>query len=197
MLRATILVDGYIQRVGYRYKTAYIARKHKLNGYVKNLDDGRVEIIVEGDEEVIGKFIKDINIKDPPIYVENIDVNYQEATNEFNKFSIIIGSLEEEIVEGFGTGASYLDNIRNELREFRNESNENFREVKEIGKQTLNELREFRNESNENFREVKEIGKQTLNEIIGLRQELLMIFDGRLKKVEEDIAKIKTKLALD
>ncbi len=132
MQRAIILIDGYVQRVGYRYKVSYIARKYRLKGRISNLEDGRVEITVEGNKEAIESFIDDINIKDYPIYVEDIDVRYEEATAEFKTFKIITDSLEEEMIEGFGTGAIYLDGIKNELREFRSETRDNFNDLKKI-----------------------------------------------------------------
>jgi hypothetical protein len=47
-------------------------------------------------------------VKDEPIIVERIEVHEERPTGEFKTFRIVTGSLEEEMVEGFGTGASYL-----------------------------------------------------------------------------------------
>jgi acylphosphatase len=105
------LIDGYVQRVGYRYKVAYIARKYNLKGKIENIKDGGVEIIVEGNKEDIESFVNDIDIKGYPIHVENIDTKYTEVKNEFQTFMIVTGSFEEEMIKGFGTGALYLDKI--------------------------------------------------------------------------------------
>jgi acylphosphatase len=107
--RVKAIVDGIVQGVGYRYNVKHIAIRYKLKGYVKNLDDGRVEIVAEGDEESLSKFLNDIRIKKEPILVESIDVSYEEPTGEFKAFKIITGSLEDEMVEGFSTGAMYFN----------------------------------------------------------------------------------------
>jgi len=107
--RVKAIVDGIVQGVGYRYNVKHIAVRYKLKGYVKNLDDGRVEIVAEGDEESLSKFLNDIRIKKEPILVESIDVSYEEPTGEFKAFKIITGSLEDEMVEGFSTGAMYFN----------------------------------------------------------------------------------------
>ena len=166
MHRAIIIIDGYIQRD--RYKVSYIARRHNLRGYIKNLEDGRVEIVVEGYKDRIESFIKDIDIKEYPIYVESIDVRYEDARNEFRSFKIITGSLEEEMVEGFGTGALYLDKILDTQREMLKKQD-----------QTLDEISK-----------VKE-------EVIGLRQDISNILDIRLRRLEEDMAKVKARLGID
>jgi acylphosphatase len=44
------LVSGRVQRVGFRYFTQDIASREGLTGYVRNLPDGRVEVVAEGDE---------------------------------------------------------------------------------------------------------------------------------------------------
>jgi len=61
-----ILVRGVVQAVGFRPFIYRIAHEHDLRGYVKNLGDS-VEIVVEGREEDIEAFIKDIYRKKPPL----------------------------------------------------------------------------------------------------------------------------------
>ncbi len=155
------MIDGYVQRVGYRYKVAYIARKYNLKGKIENIKDGGVEIIVEGNKEDIESFINDIDIKEFPVFVERLDTRYEEVKNEFKTFKIVTSSLAEEMIEGFGTGALYLDKIMS----------------------TQNKMLDKQD--------------QTINEIKGLREDLSMTVDRRLRKIEEDMARIKAKLNLD
>ncbi|MEM4339686.1 MAG: acylphosphatase [Candidatus Nitrosocaldus sp.] len=103
MKRVKVFVEGMVQGVGYRYNVKHIAMKHKVKGYVKNLDDGRVEMVGEGDDEPISRFLEDIRIRREPIYVEDMDAKYEEPTWEFKAFKIVTGSLEEDITEGFST----------------------------------------------------------------------------------------------
>jgi acylphosphatase len=54
------LVSGVVQGVGFRYFTRQIADSYGLNGWVKNLFDGRVEFFVQGDGDRIDEFVKKI-----------------------------------------------------------------------------------------------------------------------------------------
>jgi acylphosphatase len=54
---AQILVSGVVQMVGYRAWCARVARALGVAGFVRNLDDGRVEIFAEGDERAIDTLV--------------------------------------------------------------------------------------------------------------------------------------------
>ncbi|WP_297535759.1 acylphosphatase, partial [Thermococcus sp.] len=62
-----IHVQGIVQAVGFRPFIYRIAHEHNLRGYVKNLGDAGVEIVVEGREEDIEAFIEDVYRKKPPL----------------------------------------------------------------------------------------------------------------------------------
>ncbi len=87
--RAHLLVKGLVQGVFYRSSARQVGRQLGLNGWVKNLPDGRVEIIIEGEEEKIEEFIKWCWKGPPSALVDNVDVSYSEALGEFNDFSIV------------------------------------------------------------------------------------------------------------
>ncbi len=55
--RAHVLVAGKVQMVGYRYSTVQQASKLGLNGWVRNLADGRVEAVFEGNQAAIEQMI--------------------------------------------------------------------------------------------------------------------------------------------
>lgn len=63
MKKLTAFVSGNIQKVGYRAKVIDIANAFGLKGTVENLNDGRVKIIAEGDDEKLKWFESAINIK--------------------------------------------------------------------------------------------------------------------------------------
>lgn len=87
--RAEIKVYGRVQKAGFRDFIDEVAFNLNLNGYVKNLDDGTVQVVCEGDEATINEFLKKINITQYPIRVENIEVAYKNPTGEFKTFELI------------------------------------------------------------------------------------------------------------
>lgn len=60
MIRYSILVDGRVQGVGFRYFTQIVAHKLNLTGWCENLMDGKVKIEIQGLEEDIHLFIATI-----------------------------------------------------------------------------------------------------------------------------------------
>ena len=86
--RAEYFVSGIVQGVGFRYFVYKNAMQLGLNGYAKNLPDGRVEVVAEGNEESI-KNIQKI-LKQGPSFsrVDKLHVRYTEAQNEFKEFNI-------------------------------------------------------------------------------------------------------------
>jgi acylphosphatase len=85
--RSTVFYSGNVQGVGFRYTTRSIAQGFAVTGYVDNLPDGRVHLIVEGQSREVDAFLKDVrerfarNLRD-----ERIDVG--PATGEFSGFEI-------------------------------------------------------------------------------------------------------------
>ncbi|MDG2128819.1 MAG: acylphosphatase [Fuerstiella sp.] len=55
-----ILVTGNVQGVGFRWTTNRIAAGHPVTGFVRNLSDGRVELVVSGNEEAAADLILDV-----------------------------------------------------------------------------------------------------------------------------------------
>ena len=57
MTRFSIIVNGRVQGVGFRFFTQLTASNLKLTGWCKNLHDGRVQIEAQGSEETLNQFI--------------------------------------------------------------------------------------------------------------------------------------------
>ena len=57
MIRKHIYYSGRVQGVGFRYTTARIAANYSVNGFVRNMMDGRVEIVVEGEKSEAQAFL--------------------------------------------------------------------------------------------------------------------------------------------
>lgn len=60
MKRFLIILKGRVQGVGCRYFVCNIAAKYKLTGYVRNLENGDVEIKVQGESEQLDKFLAEV-----------------------------------------------------------------------------------------------------------------------------------------
>lgn len=61
IIRKHILAEGYVQGVGFRFSASHCARRHYLTGWVRNLEDGRVELEVQGDAEDVADFLAELD----------------------------------------------------------------------------------------------------------------------------------------
>lgn len=87
-IRAHVIVTGKVQGVFYRAETATRARRLDVTGWIRNLADGRVEAVFEGDETNVQKIIDFCRSGPPNAYVVDLDVRRQEWTGEFRNFTI-------------------------------------------------------------------------------------------------------------
>ena len=88
MIRAHITVEGRVQGVGFRAYTNRMANQLGLKGWVRNLRDGKVEIITEGDPELIERLIQWCHRGPTSAYVSKVSVEKTDAKGEFRGFSI-------------------------------------------------------------------------------------------------------------
>jgi|BEDMetMinimDraft_2_1075160.scaffolds.fasta_scaffold00692_5 acylphosphatase len=88
LIRLEITVKGKVQGVGFRRFTYVIAKRLGLRGYVKNLENGDVYIVVEGDEEIIKKFLEKIKIGPPGSRVEQVNCFEKKYKGEYDDFYI-------------------------------------------------------------------------------------------------------------
>lgn len=87
MQRRQCHFSGRVQGVGFRYTVQNLAMQYNIGGYVKNLPDGRVELIAEGPAQEIDHLIQDINRKMEG-YIRNFNQLQLPASGEFNRFAI-------------------------------------------------------------------------------------------------------------
>ena len=57
MQRREVFFSGHVQGVGFRYRTQSLAVKYPVEGYVRNLPDGRVQLEVQGAAEDLDRFL--------------------------------------------------------------------------------------------------------------------------------------------
>lgn len=60
-IQLQVIFHGHVQGVGFRYRTNAIARQYPVTGYVKNLADGTVELVVAGPQAIVNRFLADID----------------------------------------------------------------------------------------------------------------------------------------
>jgi len=79
-IRAHVFVSGRVQGVYYRASTRDAARERDVDGWVRNLDDGRVEAVFEGPESAIEEMIEWCHTGSPAAAVEDVEVEYEEPS---------------------------------------------------------------------------------------------------------------------
>lgn len=88
-IRIHVYISGRVQGVGYRYSTYTQALKIGIKGWVRNIYDGRVEAIFEGEEEVVEKMLEWCKNGPPMSYVSDIELHKQPYSGEFTSFKIV------------------------------------------------------------------------------------------------------------
>ncbi len=80
--------SGHVQGVGFRFTAVDVARKYPaVTGFVRNLLDGRVELVAEGPPEQADAFLAAVRSAMDP-YIDNVSEDRQPATGEFARFTI-------------------------------------------------------------------------------------------------------------
>jgi acylphosphatase len=87
MKQIHVYYSGRVQGVGFRFTAEDIARELDLKGWIKNLRDGRVEIVAEAEEFTLKKFLEKIN-EYFGRYIQDTDLRWETATGEFKDFHI-------------------------------------------------------------------------------------------------------------
>ena len=90
--RIAATVKGQVQGVGYRYFAIRRAEDLGLVGYAKNLPNGDVEVVAEGNEEDLGKFIVALQRGPSSAFVREVKVDWMPATGEFGRFDARYGA---------------------------------------------------------------------------------------------------------
>jgi acylphosphatase len=84
-----ILYTGRVQGVGFRYAAKTVASGYEVTGTIRNLPDGRVELILEGQKEEMEAFRQAIKDSGLGSFIDKEDVKWSEATGELRGFEII------------------------------------------------------------------------------------------------------------
>jgi acylphosphatase len=85
----TIFYSGRVQGVGFRYTTKTVATGFEVTGLVRNLPDGRVELVAEGARAELEEFRQAILNAGLAGLIQDEQVTWAAAKNEFRGFEIV------------------------------------------------------------------------------------------------------------
>lgn len=84
-----VFYSGNVQGVGFRYTAKTVATGFELTGTVRNLSDGRVELVAEGAKDELEAFCQAIRDSGLGHFIEKETVSWGDAQNEFRGFEIV------------------------------------------------------------------------------------------------------------
>jgi acylphosphatase len=87
--RARVLIAGHVQGVNFRASTRDHARAGGVAGWVRNLEDGRVEAVFEGPKPAVQRIVNWCYSGPSPAQVDRVEVQWQPPTGDEQPFSII------------------------------------------------------------------------------------------------------------
>ena len=173
MKRFVATARGRVQRVGYREHVYDEAFERNISGYVRNLENGEVEIVAEGSEEDLREFINAINIIQRPIVVKSFTIRWEEATGEYADFEVIRGEIQEEIFERM----DYAGNVLHSM-------DMKFDRMLDKQDRMLNKQDEM-----------LQLGRETKEEIAGLRSDTKKHLEDEFAEMRKELVSIKDALA--
>ena len=147
-----VRIFGRVQRVGYRRYILDLAQEMKLNGYVENLKDGSVYVFIQGEEDILNKFLERIKEPPEPAKVDDIKVSEVGIKPELKYFTLKPGELYEELNEGLGAMQNIFMQYWREFKDFRRE----FNEFKSEFQNLRSGFSEFKESTNQNFKTLME-----------------------------------------
>ena len=87
-LRVHALVSGCVQGVCYRVFTWEKAIDLRVTGWVRNLSDGCVEAVLEGEIEAVNQLVEELKIGPVHARVSGVEVQFQDAQNQYTDFTV-------------------------------------------------------------------------------------------------------------
>lgn len=87
-LKVTNFYSGRVQGVGFRYTVKTLAHGFEVTGTVRNLDDGRVELMAEGTKKELEEFLEAVQQSEVGRFIRQEHASWSDATNEFRGFEI-------------------------------------------------------------------------------------------------------------
>ncbi len=204
MQKLTAYVSGKVQESGYRSKVVAKAKSLGVRGFVKNLSDGRVMVVAEGERSDLENLYRALWIKNAIIDVSLVEEHYSEATGIFDDFDKIVGDNETD--SRLDTAAKYLKvliilterglDYQGQMLEKQDQMLEKQDRMLENQDQMLEKQDIMICHQEELMEKVVESKEEIVGEIKELRSDLKGSLDERLTRIENDVAQIKAKVGL-
>ncbi len=86
--RMEVLFSGSVQGVGFRFTVESLSRKLPVTGAVRNLANGKVEVVAEGEEDVLKEFLSLIRGSSMSPNIREVEAKWKNPENTFKTFSI-------------------------------------------------------------------------------------------------------------
>lgn len=87
MQRSTCYFSGNVQGVGFRYTAMNVVQEYDVSGFVRNLPDGRVELVMEGSPRDRDAIVEELRHRMEE-FISDVEVRQSPATGEFRRFAI-------------------------------------------------------------------------------------------------------------
>jgi len=87
MKQIHVFFSGNVQGIGFRYSALEIAQNLGLSGFVKNLPDGRVELLAEGSEEKLQELCQKLN-QEFKNQIQDSEISWSETSQKYSSFEI-------------------------------------------------------------------------------------------------------------
>jgi acylphosphatase len=211
MQRLTAIISGKVQKAGYRGKVVTIAKVLEIKGYVKNLADGRVKVVAEGDEHDLERFARALVMKNTIIDVSGIETEYSHPTGEYDGFAKMVDSGETDarldsavdhlkvLVDLTKQGLGKQDLMLGLQNQMLGKQDQMLSlQDQMLGKQ--DQMLDLQDRMLKKQDDLVDKMDETKNEIVGeireLRSDLKSILEDRLSRIESDVAQIKAKVGL-
>ena len=86
--RAHLFYSGRVQGVGFRHEAESLAHRVGVVGWVKNLPDGRVEVVCEGTQEKITELLSALQEGSLGRFIKKVDCAWEKPTNQYDDFCV-------------------------------------------------------------------------------------------------------------
>jgi acylphosphatase len=81
-------VEGRVQGVGFRYFVVECAIQLGVSGWVRNLEDGTVEVVAEGERAPLNMLVEQLRQGPRGAYVTDLKTSWEPASGEFTRFDV-------------------------------------------------------------------------------------------------------------